>query len=178
MGVFPQYTVIGLTVRSFYAMVALGYTIVYGIIRLINFAQGDLSMVGAFLGWTLLVSFGFEHLPIYIALVIAFVIPMIGTAVVNIGILQFAYKPLLRRSLLAILITALGMSLLLQNSAELIWGAAIEAYPPNLLPLSGFFVGPVHLTYVQLALAVARLLLLGGLVAFIQRTTVATAVPP
>src|SRR5439155_3840586 len=88
MGAFLQYTVIGLTVGSFYALVALGYTIVYGIIRLINFAQGDLSMVGAFLGWTLLVSFGFEHLPIYIALVIAFVIPMIGTAVINIGILQ------------------------------------------------------------------------------------------
>src|SRR5439155_1527427 len=79
MGVFLQYTVIGLTVGSFYALVALGYTIVYGIIRLINFAQGDLSMVGAFLGWTLLVSFGFEHLPIYLALVIAFVVPMIGT---------------------------------------------------------------------------------------------------
>ena len=53
MGPFLQYTVTGLTVGSFYALVALGYTIVYGIIRLINFAQGDLSMVGAFLGWTL-----------------------------------------------------------------------------------------------------------------------------
>ena len=175
MGVFLQYTVIGLTVGSFYALVALGYTIVYGIIRLINFAQGDLSMVGAFLGWTLLVSFGFEHLPIYLALVIAFVVPMIGTAVVNLGILQFAYKPLLRRSLLAILITALGMSLLLQNAAELIWGAAIEAYPPNLLPLSGFFVGPVHVTYVQIALVTASLLLMGGLVAFVQGTTMGTA---
>src|SRR5207237_811562 len=158
-----QYTVIGLTVGSFYALVALGYTIVYGIIRLINFAQGDLSMVGAFLGWTLLVSFGFEHLPIYLALVIAFVVPMIGTAVVNLGILQFAYKPLLRRSLLAILITALGMSLLLQNAAELIWGAAIEAYPPNLLPLSGFFVGPVPVYYVQIHFTMGFLL---GLRAF------------
>src|SRR5438105_13183744 len=175
MGSFIQLTINGLTVGSFYALVALGYTIVYGIIRLINFAQGDLSVVGAFLGWTLLVSFGFEHLPIYLALVIAFVVPMIGTAVVNLGILQFAYKPLLRRSLLAILITALGMSLLLQNAAELIWGAAIEAYPPNLLPLSGFFVGPVHVTYVQIALVTASLLLMGGLVAFVQGTTMGTA---
>jgi len=175
MGDFLQYTVIGLTVGSFYALVALGYTIVYGIIRLINFAQGDLSMVGAFIGWTLLVSFGLEHLPIYLALVIAFVVPMIGTAVVNLAILQFAYKPLLRRSLLAILITALGMSLLLQNAAELIWGAAIEAYPPNLLPLSGFFVGPVHVTYVQIALVTASLLLMGGLFAFVQNTTIGTA---
>src|SRR6266849_6205649 len=87
MHAFLEYTVTGLTVGSFYALVALGYTIVYGIIRLINFAQGDLSMVGAFLGWTLLVSLGFEHLPIYLAIVAAFVIPMLGTAVINLGIL-------------------------------------------------------------------------------------------
>src|SRR5207247_2540736 len=175
MGDFLQYTVIGLTVGSSYALVALGYTIVYGIIRLINFAQGDLSMVGAFIGWTLLVSLGLEHLPIYLALVVAFVVPMIGTAVVNLGILQFAYKPLLRRSLLAILSASLVMSLLLQNAADLICGAAIEAYPPNLLPLSGFFVGPVHVTYVQIALVTASLLLMGGLVAFVQGTTMGTA---
>ena len=175
MGPFLQYTVIGLTVGSFYALVALGYTIVYGIIRLINFAQGDLSMVGAFIGWTLLVSLGFEHLPIYLAIIIAFVVPMIGTAVVNLAILQFAYKPLLKRSLLAILITALGMSLFLQNGAELIWGPRIEAYPPNLLPLTGFFLGPVHVTFVQVALVIASLLLMGGLLAFVQRTTVGTA---
>lgn len=175
LGDFLQYTVIGLTVGSFYALVALGYTIVYGIIRLINFAQGDLSMIGAFLGWTVLVSLGFEHLPIYISLPAAFVIPMIGTAIVNLGILQFAYKPLLKRSLLAILITALGMSLLLQNTAQRIWGAAIEAYPPNLLPLTGFWIGPVHVTYVQVALVLTSLLLMGLLVAFVQGTTLGTA---
>ena len=146
MHAFLEYTVTGLTVGSFYALVALGYTIVYGIIRLINFAQGDLSMVGAFLGWTLLVSLGFDHLPIYLAIVAAFVIPMIGTAVINLGILQFAYKPLLRRSMLAILITALGMSLLLQNTVLLIYGPSIDAYPPTLLPTTGFYVGPVHVT--------------------------------
>ena len=175
MNDFLQYTVIGLTVGSFYALVALGYTIVYGIIRLINFAQGDLSMIGAFLGWTILVALGFQHLPIYIALIAAFVIPMIGTAVVNLGILQFAYKPLLRKSLLAILITALGMSLLLQNAALRIWGAAIEAYPTNLLPLTGFSIGPVHVSYVQVALVLASLLLMGGLLAFVQGTTLGTA---
>ncbi|HAC46755.1 MAG TPA: branched-chain amino acid ABC transporter permease, partial [Chloroflexi bacterium] len=175
MHAFLEYTITGLTVGSFYALVALGYTIVYGIIRLINFAQGDLSMVGAFLGWTLLVSLGFEHLPIYLAVVAAFVIPMLGTAVINLGILQFAYKPLLRRSLLAILITALGMSLLLQNTVLLLYGPSIDAYPPNLLPTTGFYVGPVHVTYVQTALVAVSLLLMGGLVLFVQRTTIGTA---
>src|SRR2546425_8576011 len=103
MGVFLQYTVIGLTVGSFYALVALGYTIIYGIIRLINFAQGDLSMLGAFIGWTVLVSFGLERLPMPIALAIAFAVPMLGAAVVNVMIFQFAFKPMLRRSLLGIL---------------------------------------------------------------------------
>jgi branched-chain amino acid transport system permease protein len=175
MGPFLQYTVTGLTVGSFYALVALGYTIVYGILRLINFAQGDLSMVGAFLGWTLLVSLGFEHLPLLLALVAAFVVPMVGTAVVNLGILQFAYRPLLRRSLLAILITALGMSLFLQNTAELIWGPAINAYPPNLLPTTGVFLGTVHITFVQVALVVLSLLLMAALVLFVQGTTLGTA---
>jgi branched-chain amino acid transport system permease protein len=175
LGPFLEYTVTGLTVGSFYALVALGYTIVYGIIRLINFAQGDLSMVGAFLGWTLLVTLGFQHLPIYLAVVLAFVVPMIGTAIINLGILQFAYRPLLRRSLLAILITALGMSLLLENAAELIWGANISAYPPNLLPGTGFFLGPVHITYVQIALFLISVLLMGGLLLFVQGTTLGTA---
>jgi len=112
---------------------------------------------------------------LYLALIAAFVIPMIGTAVVNLGILQFAYKPLLRRSLLAILITALGMSLLLQNTAELIWGPAIQAYPPSLLPSTGMFIGPVHVTFVQIALVAVSLALMGGLVAFVQGTTVGTA---
>ncbi len=175
MGAFLQYTVIGLTVGSFYALVALGYTIVYGIIRLINFAQGDLSMIGAFLGWTLLVSYGVQYLPLFPALVIAFVVPMIGTALVNLAILEVAYKPLLNRSLLAILISALGMSLVLSNGAEWKWGPAIEAYPPSLLPSTGTFLGPVHVTYVQIALVLVSLLLMSGLVAFVQGTTLGTA---
>lgn len=175
MQAFLQYTVIGLTVGSFYALVALGYTIVYGIIRLINFAQGDLSMVGAFLGWTVLVALGFQHLPLFLALVAAFVIPMLGTAVVNLGILQFAYRPLFRKSLLAILITALGMSLILENGVEAIWGAAIQAYPPSLLPSYGVTLIGVHVTFVQIILFLVSLALMGCLLLFVQRTTLGTA---
>ena len=175
MGAFLQYTVIGLTVGSFYALVALGYTIVYGIVRLINFAQGDLSTLGAFLGWTLLVSFGLQQLPLPIALVIAFVIPMLGTAAVNLVILEIAYKPLFNKSLLAILISALACSLILSNGIEWVFGPRIEAYPPSLLPAEGMFLGTVHVTFVQIALVVVSLLLMGGLVAFVQGTTIGTA---
>jgi branched-chain amino acid transport system permease protein len=175
MGAFLQYTVIGLTVGSFYALVALGYTIVYGIVRLINFAQGDLSTLGAFLGWTLLVTFGLQQLPLPVALVIAFVIPMLGTAAVNLVILEIAYKPLFNKSLLAILISALACSLILSNGIEWIFGPRIEAYPPSLLPAEGMFLGTVHVTFVQIALVVVSLLLMGGLVAFVQGTTIGTA---
>jgi branched-chain amino acid transport system permease protein len=169
MGAFLQYTVNGITVGSFYALVALGYTIVYGIIRLINFAQGDLSMVSAFLGWTVLAAFGFKFLPVYIALPAAFLIPMAGTVVINLGILQFAYRPLLRRSLLAILITALGMSLLLENLAQLVYGPGIDAYP-EILPLTGFSAGPVHMSFVQVGLFCLSVLLMVALYLFTHRT--------
>ncbi|HET7466468.1 MAG TPA: branched-chain amino acid ABC transporter permease [Candidatus Dormibacteraeota bacterium] len=175
MGAFLQYTVIGLTVGSFYALVALGYTIVYGIVRLINFAQGDLSTLGAFLGWTLLVTFGLQQLPLPLALVIAFVVPMLGTAAVNLVILEIAYKPLFNKSLLAILISALACSLILSNGIEWIFGPRIEAYPPSLLPAEGMFLGTVHVTFVQIALVTVSLLLMGALVAFVQGTTIGTA---
>ena len=175
MGAFLQYTVIGLTVGSFYALVALGYTIVYGIVRLINFAQGDLSTLGAFLGWTLLVTFGLQQLPLPLALVIAFVVPMLGTAGVNLIILEVAYKPLFNKSMLAILISALACSLILSNGIEAMFGPRIEAYPPSLLPAEGMFLGTVHVTFVQIALVAVSLLLMGGLVAFVQGTTLGTA---
>ena len=175
MGAFLQYTVIGLTVGSFYALVALGYTIVYGIVRLINFAQGDLSTLGAFLGWTLLVTFGLQQLPLPVAIVIAFVVPMLGTAGVNLVILEVAYKPLFNKSMLAILISALACSLILSNGIEATFGPRIEAYPPSLLPAEGMFLGTVHVTFVQIALVAVSLLLMGGLVAFVQGTTLGTA---
>jgi len=174
MGPFLQYTINGLTVGSFYALVALGYTIVYGIIRLINFAQGDLTVVGMFLGWSLLTQFGIRLLPLPVALFLAFLIPMLGTAVTNVVILQLAYKPLLKRSLLAILITALGASLVLQNVVRLIFGPQIQAYP-DIVPLTGFAIGPAHVSYLQVVLFAASILLMLALYLFTQGTPVGTA---
>jgi len=174
MSAFLQYTVNGITVGAFYALVALGYTIIYGIVRLINFAQGDLSMLGAFIGWTILVNFGLERLPMPLALAIAFVVPMVGASVTNIAIFQFAYKPMLRRSLLGILITALGMSILLENLALLIYGPSIQAYP-TLVPRTGFQLGPVQVSFLQVLLLVISILLMAGLHFFIRRTSIGTA---
>jgi branched-chain amino acid transport system permease protein len=172
---FFQYTINGLTVGSFYALSALGYTIVYGIIRLINFAHGDLTMFGAFLGWSLLVGLGFQHLPIYVALVVAFVVPMLGTAGLNLLILQFAFKPVLGRSLLAMFIAALGVQLLLENSVLVVYGPYYQAYP-QLLPLSsGFVFDGIRISFVQLALVVISVVLMLALYIFVQRTKLGTA---
>jgi branched-chain amino acid transport system permease protein len=174
MAIFIQYTVNGLTAGAFYALVALGYTIIYGIIRLINFAHGDLTMVGAFIGWTALVSLGLQRLPVILAIALAAVISMGVTSIINVGILRFAYKPLLNRSLLAILITALGMSIFLQNAALLVFGAGVQAYP-HLVTSSGVFIGGVRISFAQTIFFSISLLLMAGLYVFARFTTLGTA---
>ncbi|MBJ7598237.1 MAG: branched-chain amino acid ABC transporter permease [Candidatus Nephthysia bennettiae] len=174
MAIFIQYTVNGLTAGAFYALVALGYTIIYGIIRLINFAHGDLTMVGAFIGWTALVSLGLQRLPVILAIALAAVISMGVTSIINVGILRFAYKPLLNRSLLAILITALGMSIFLQNAALLVFGAGVQAYP-HLVTSSGVFIGGVRISFAQSIFFSISLLLMAGLYVFARFTTLGTA---
>ena len=174
MSYFVQYTINGLTAGAFYALVALGYTIVYGIIRLINFAHGDLTMVGAFIGWTALVQFGLHRLPLALAIGLAAGLSMLVTSVINVGILRFAYRPLLKKSLLAILITALGMSLLLQNAALLIYGPNIVAYPP-LVGSGGIQIGGVRASYGQMVFFGISILLMLFLYFFVRYTTVGTA---
>src|ERR1700758_2275974 len=129
MSTFFQFVIEGLTIGSFYALVALGYTMVYGIIRLINFAHGDLFMVGAFVGWTGLSVLAAHHLPWALALVAALVASMVFTGALGIAIERLAYQPLLRAPRLSILITALGVSLALENGVLLIYGAGFNTYP-------------------------------------------------
>jgi len=171
---FIQYSINGLTAGAFYALVALGYTIIYGIIRLINFAHGDLTMVGSFIGWTILVQFGLAKLPLAIAIAAAVLASMLVSSVINVGILQFAYKPLLKRSLLAILITALGMSLLLQNAVLNVYGATIQAYPV-LVGSAGVQLGNVRASYGQMIFFGVSVVLMVLLFVFVRYTTVGTA---
>jgi branched-chain amino acid transport system permease protein len=174
MDAFIEYTIVGLTVGLFYALVALGYTIVYGIVRLINFAHGDLAMVGSYLGWTLLVPLGLTRLPLTVAVPIVFIVPMVATALLNLGILQIAYRPLLRRSVVALLISSLAMSQILENVAQLVFGPAINAYPQ--IPLSvAFTIGSTRVSYLQIILLTISIALMLGLYLFTQRTATGTA---
>jgi branched-chain amino acid transport system permease protein len=172
---FIQYTLNGLTVGSFYALVALGFTIVYGIVRLINFAHGALAMIGSFIGWTLLTSLSLTRLPPLIGIGVAFAGAMLGTALLMLLILRVAYRPMFkRRASVGILIVALGVAQLLENGAQLIFGATDQAFP-DMLSGAGFNLVGIHFSYIQLALFHVSILLMIGLYLFIHWTTLGTA---
>ena len=174
MSTFLGHTIEGLTIGAFYSLVALGYTMVYGIIRLINFAHGDLFMVGAFAGWTVLGAFSATHVPIAAAFVVALVASVLFTGGLGVLIERVAYQPLLRAPRLSILITALGMSLALENGVLLLYGPGFLTYP-QLLSEAGFEIVGVQISFAQIGMIVASFLLMLGLYLFVHRTTVGMA---
>ncbi len=115
MDIFIQQVINGLVVGSMYALVALGYTMVYGIINLINFAHGEVLMVGALVSWTVVTVLADSGLPGWALLLLSLVVAMLACMVLNFVIEKLAYRPLRSAPRLAPLITAMGMSLLLQT---------------------------------------------------------------
>jgi branched-chain amino acid transport system permease protein len=174
MSTFFQFVIEGLTIGSFYALVALGYTMVYGIIRLINFAHGDLFMVGAFIGWTGLTALAAARVPLALALLITLVASMAVTGALGLAIERVAYQPLLRAPRLSILITALGVSLALENGVLLLYGAGFNTYP-HVLSHAGLDVHGVQITFAQVGIIVASFALMLALYFFVHRTFVGTA---
>ena len=131
MDTLLQQVINGLVLGSMYALVALGYTMVYGIIGLINFAHGDVLMVGALTSWTIIVGMqeSSPHMPGWIMLIVATLIAMVVAATLNYTIEKLAYRPLRNSPRLAPLITAIGMSILLQTLAMIIWKPNPKSYP-------------------------------------------------
>jgi branched-chain amino acid transport system permease protein len=133
---FVQLTVNGLTLGSLYALIALGYSLVYGILKLLNFAQGDVYMIGAFIGYGVLTAFDGPLSPtiaLFPLIVLMFLVAMLGAGFLGVVIERFAYRPLRDAPRLAPLISALGVSFFLQNSALLLWGAGFRSYDSFLL---------------------------------------------
>ncbi|MBK6506490.1 MAG: branched-chain amino acid ABC transporter permease [Ignavibacteria bacterium] len=128
MSEFIQQLINGLSLGSIYALIALGYTMVYGILKFINFAHGEVFMLGAFFGYFLARAFGIEAPSITMALVIL-LLSMAGTAVIGMIIEKLAYKPLRNSSKLTVLITAIGVSLFLQYTGQLVFGADPKSFP-------------------------------------------------
>ena len=119
---FLSYLIGGLGLGSVYAIIALGYSMVYGIAKMLNFAHGDVIMVGAFVAYFALSSFG---LPTIVALILS----VVACTVLGIVVEKLAYKPLRGASSLSVLITAIGVSYFLQNAAMLMWGTDTKIFP-------------------------------------------------
>ncbi len=150
MDTFIQQIINGLVLGSMYALVALGYTMVYGIIGLINFAHGEVLMVGALTSWTIigLMKEAMPGAPGWLILLISLIIACVVAGILNLIIEKVAYRPLRNSPKLAPLITAIGMSLLLQTLAMIIWKPNYKPYP-TLLPNVPFDIGGAVITPTQ-----------------------------
>ena len=176
MDILLQQIINGLVLGSMYALIALGYTMVYGIINLINFAHGEVMMVGALTSWWLL-----EHWPDALAgtppglkLLIVAVIACACAAALNFCIEKIAYRPLRNSPKLAPLITAIGMSILLQTLAMIIWKPNYKSYP-SLLPSDPFDIAGAVITPTQVMILVVTAFSLGILMWLVNYTKLGRA---
>jgi len=169
---FLQQLVNGITLGGVYALIAVGYTMVYGVIQLINFAHGEIYMLGAFLAYTLVAILG---VPFFAA----FVLTILICACFGIILDFIAYRPLRKAPRLAALITAIGMSIFLQNLALMIWGSQIKSYPREALPdiffKTAWNVGDVTLSWLQVFILSITVLSMVILHVTIRRTRIGTA---
>ena len=171
-----QQIINGLVLGSMYALVALGYTMVYGIINLINFAHGDVLMVAALTSWSIigLMRESMPGTPGWLILLIAMLVACVVAAVLNYTIEKIAYRPLRNSPKLAPLITAIGMSLLLQTLAMIIWKPNFKPYP-NLLPSAPFNVGGAVITTTQILILGVTAISLAILMWVVNRTKLGRA---
>jgi branched-chain amino acid transport system permease protein len=176
MDVLLQQIINGLVLGSMYALVALGYTMVYGIIGLINFAHGDVLMVGALTSWTIIgwMSNASPDLPGWLLLLLATLIAMVVCGVLNFTIEKLAYRPLRNSPRLAPLITAIGMSLLLQTFAMIIWEPNPKSYPSTLSREPIEFAGAV-ISVTQIVILAATAITLAFLMWLVNKTNLGRA---
>ena len=165
---FLTYFLNGLQAGSIYALIALGYTMVYGIVKLINFAHGDVMMVGAYVALFSLTKF---HLPLWATVLVT----MLFTAVLGVVIERFAYKPLRKSARISALITAIGVSLLLQNLVMLIFSPNPIPFPDPLRAAPVFEIGGLKVSTLTVGTIVAAFILMAILTLFITKTRMGKA---
>ena len=150
MDILLQQIINGLVLGSMYALIALGYTMVYGIINLINFAHGEVMMVGALTSWSIIgmMQESMPGTPGYIILIVALLLSCVVAAVLNFTIEKVAYRPLRNSPKLAPMLTAMGMSILLQTLAMIIWKPNFKSYPTLLsntpIEIGGAVISPTQ----------------------------------
>jgi branched-chain amino acid transport system permease protein len=175
---FTQLTLNGLTEGSTYALIALGYTLIYGVLKLLNFAHGDVFMVGSFFGFGVLKVLGGSSnpmVPVWLLIPLMVLGAMAGCAILGVAIERFAYRPLRDAPRIAPLISALGVSFVLANSMQLMFGAqqydyGIFGLDGGSLYLDGFNIGNVHIPLIRIITILAAIVLMVLLWLLVTRT--------
>ena len=161
---FLSYLINGLSLGSVYAIIALGYTMVYGIAKMLNFAHGDIMMVGAYVAFFALNSFGLPVIP-------SVLLAMLACTLLGVTIERLAYRPLRQAPSLAVLITAIGVSYFLQNGAQLLWSSSTKVFP-SVVPSGALklFGGQLSISYLTIVTILICILVMVCLTLFISRT--------
>ena len=175
MSFFFQELVNGITTGALYSLVALGFSMVYGVLKLLNFAHGDLYMIGAYIGFFVIQWFGgaaHVSIPVPLLLAIMFVLAAGVSGGLGVAIERFAYRPLRDAPRIAPLITAIGISFFLENAVLLLFGAQYRIYnTPEFISLSsGIRIGSVTIDTVQIMVVVLSVALMAGLQLLVNRT--------
>jgi len=174
METFIQQIINGLVLGSMYALVALGYTMVYGIIGLINFAHGDVLMVGALVSWSFVTAVSGAGMPGWLMLLLSLPLAILVCCTLNFTIEKVAYRPLRNAPRLAPLITAIGMSLLLQTLAMIVWKPNPKPFPA-LLPADPIDLGGPVITVTQILILGLTAVILAALMWLVNRTKLGRA---
>ena len=179
MEVFLEQLINGLTIGSFYGLIALGYSMVYGILKLINFAHGDFFALGSYVGYTVLVfgsAFVTSHFGLWGGMIAAMLVAAVCVAFVGVAVERAAYRPIYPAGRLPAVVSALGASIFLQNAIMVIWGPRYQAYPASLIPNIHIQLGNIHITLLQIVILVMSLFLMGILYWVIQKTIFGAAI--
>lgn len=176
METFIQQFINGLTIGSLFALVALGYTMVYGVMKLINFAHGDLVVLSAFTGLTIYNYFFLDTPNSIFVILTIFISSAILMAIVGIVLEFFAYRPLREAPRLSAVVSALGAGMIIQNAIMLSWGPNMRIFPTDLLPNTVWNIGGVVMTFTQVAIISVSAILMIALFTFINKTKVGTAI--
>ncbi|HRH80655.1 MAG TPA: branched-chain amino acid ABC transporter permease [Thiobacillaceae bacterium] len=176
MDIFTQQLINGLVLGSIYALVALGYTMVYGILELINFAHGEVTMIGAMVALSVigLLMGAAPDLPGLMVVLAGVLVAIPACMLLAFAIEKMAYRPLRKAPRLAPLITAIGVSIILQNAAMLIWGRQYVSFP-RILPEARHELFGAHITDLQIAIVALSLLIMAGLWLLVQKTRLGRA---
>lgn len=164
---FLEQIINGLSTGSMYALVAIGYTMVYGIAKMINFAHGEIIMVGAYITYVCISSF---HLPVIVAIIAS----IIGCALLGMLTEKVAYKPLRGAGSLTVLITAIGVSYLLQNLFLILFGSAALTFP-NIIPTGTVKIGGLSMSYVTITTLIITIISTAILLFFVNKTKLGKA---